>query len=83
MYVAYFLKTLFLFYPKKIDKNKQIIFFWENKFFFLNLKFLKFFCNLVKSLDATTASKPNFYYIVYDMILIGKWCFAGILILGN
>ena len=29
---------------------------------------LKNFFNLVKSLGAITASKPNFYYIVYDMI---------------
>ena len=31
-----------------------------------NLFFFFFFCNLVKSFDANTASKPNFYYIVYD-----------------
>ena len=35
--------------------------------YFLNLKILKNFYNMVKPLGATTASKPNFYYIVYDI----------------
>ena len=34
------------------------------------LKNLKKFYNLVKPFGATTTSKPNFYYIVYDMIYI-------------
>ena len=40
---------------------------------FINLKITeekdkyKKLCNLVQPLGATTASKPNFYYIVYDI----------------
>ena len=33
-------------------------------------KILKNFYNLVQPLGATTASMPNFYYTVYDMIYI-------------
>ena len=42
-----------------IGEEKLYIFFKSK-----NLK--KKLCNLVKSLSATTASKPNFYCIVYD-----------------
>ena len=44
------------------DKNKNCIYFF--------LKISKNLCNLVKTLGTTTASKPNFCYIVYDMIYI-------------
>ena len=45
---------------EKVKNKKYIsIFFKKN---------LKKFCNLVKSLGITTISKPNFYYIVYDLL---------------
>ena len=44
------------------DKNKK------NIYLFLKKKNLKKFCNLVKSLGITTISKPNFYYIIYDLL---------------
>ena len=55
-------------YMKNLDFNNQIKIFinleiiGEEKLYiyFLNIKILKKFCNLVKPLDATTASKPNF-----------------------
>ena len=30
---------------------------------------------MVKPLGATMISKPNFYYIVYDIIFGVQWCF--------
>ena len=33
----------------------------------ISLKIYKNFCNLVKSFCVITASKPNFYYIIYDI----------------
>ena len=41
------------------DKKKNYI------YIFLNLK--KKNCNLVKPFGTTLVSKPNFYYIVYDL----------------
>ena len=59
---------------KNLDCNQVNIFInleiiREKKLYIyiLNLKFLKNFYNMVKSLGATTVSKLNFYYIVYDM----------------
>ena len=43
------------------DKNKKIYIYFLKKN-------IKKFCNLVKSLSITTISKPNFYYIVYDLL---------------
>ena len=43
------------------DKNKKKLYIY----FFLNLK--KKNCNLVKPFGTTLVSKPNFYYIVYDL----------------
>ena len=43
--------------------NLEII--GEEKIISIFKKNLINFCNLVKPLSATTASKPNFYYIVY------------------
>ena len=44
------------------DKNKK-----KNDIYFL--KILKKLCNLVKPLGTITASKPNFYYITYDIYI--------------
>ena len=45
-------------------------------YIFLNLKIKKKkFYNMVKPLGATTTSKPNFYYIVNDIIFGVQWCF--------
>ena len=38
--------------------------------FFLKSKNLKHFCNMMKLIDITTASKSNFYYIIYDIDLV-------------
>ena len=50
------------------DKNKK------NYIYFLKKKIFKKLCNLVMPLDANTASKPNFYYIVYDIynLIVGR-----------
>ena len=32
---------------------------------------------MVKLLGATMKSKPNFYYIVYDIIFRIQWCFES------
>ena len=40
------------------DKNKKKI-----------ISIFKKLCNLVKSLGTITASKPNFYYITYDIYI--------------
>ena len=45
----------------KIFINLEII---GEEIFFLNLKFFKNLCNLVKPIATTTTSKPNFYYIL-------------------
>ena len=55
---------------KNLDCNQIMIFInldiiGEEKLY-LFLK--RIFYNLMKLLGATTISKPNFYYIVYDMI---------------
>ena len=42
------------------DKNK-------NKLYIYFLKSKKKNCNLVKPFGTTLVSKPNFYYIVYDL----------------
>ena len=47
-----------------IGEEKLYIFFLKSK----NLKKKKKICNLVKLLGVTTTSKPNFYYIVYDIL---------------
>ena len=49
----------YIYLLKKFIKISAIL------FFFLRIKY---FCNLGKPFDATATSKPNFYYIVYDMI---------------
>ena len=65
---------------KNLDRNQIKIFInleiiGEEKLYIniyiyiLNLKILKNFYNMVKPLGATTASKPNFYYIVYDIYI--------------
>ena len=41
----------------------------EEKYIYFYKKIYKNFYNLVKPLGATTVSKPNFYYIVYDMYI--------------
>ena len=43
-----------------IEEEKYIYFFFK--------KIYKNSCNLVKSLGTTTTFKPNFYYIVYDIL---------------
>ena len=45
------------------DKNKKKLYIYI--YIFLNLK--KKNCNLVKPFGTTLVSKPNFYYIVYDL----------------
>ena len=56
----------------KILINLEII--GEEKLYIFFLKIIKSkkkkkkICNLVKLLGATMASKPNFYYIVYDIL---------------
>ena len=52
------IKIFYLLQDKKI-KTKNYIYFKK--------KIYKNFCILVKSLGATPASKPYFYYIVYDV----------------
>ena len=47
-----------------IGEKNCLYFFLKSK----NLKKKKKICNLVKLLGTTTASKPNFYYIVYDIL---------------
>ena len=61
---------------KNLDCNQRKIFInlkiiREEKLYtyFLNLKILKNFYNMVKLLGTTTAFKPNFYYIVYDLFI--------------
>ena len=45
------------------DKNKKIITIFLKKIY-------KKLCILIKPLGITTTFKPNFYYIVYDMICV-------------
>ena len=45
---------------EKVKNKKYISIFFKKNF--------KKICNLVKSLGITTISKPNFYYIVYDLL---------------
>ena len=52
----------------KILINLEIIGEEKLYIFFLKIFKKKKICNLVKLLGTITASKPNFYYIVYDMI---------------
>ena len=47
----------------KIIREEEIS---TKKIILIFLKFLKYFCNLMQPLSATTVSKLNFYYIVYD-----------------
>ena len=47
-------------------KNLEII-GKKKLYILLKSKNFKNFCNIMKPFGATTASKPNFYYIVYDM----------------
>ena len=59
---------------KNLDYNQIKIFInleiigEEKLYIFFKSKNINKFYNLVKSLGATTASKLNFYYIVYDMM---------------
>ena len=53
--------------------NLEII--WEEKLYiyiyiYLKSKNLKRFCNMMKLIGITTMSKPNFYYITYDIDLV-------------
>ena len=48
-------------------KEEKLYIYIYIYFFFFKFKNLKNLYNLIKSLSATTTSKPNFYYIVYDV----------------
>ena len=61
---------------KNLDCNQIKIFInleiigEESLYIYIYIKFkkiLKKICTLEKPLDATMVSKPNFYYIVYDL----------------
>ena len=61
---------------KNLDCNQIKIFInleiigEEKLYIYIYIKFKNFFkkiCTLKKPLDATMVSKPNFYYIVYDL----------------
>ena len=80
------MKTQLLLYPKTFKKKKKKLIRTKVKVYFINLeiigkeklyiflksKNLKNFCNMVKPLGTTMASKPNLYYILLydDMIYI-------------
>ena len=53
-----------IFINLEIIEEEKLYIFLKSK----NLKKKKNFYHLVKSLGTTMASKPNFYYIVYDIM---------------
>ena len=67
MHVAYFVKTLTIILSKEIEKKKKKQEVVVNHYL-KNCFYLKYCYNMVKSFGITMASKPNFYYIVYDLV---------------
>ena len=61
-----------------IGEKKLYIYIFKKKKKFKHLIFFFIFYNMVKSLGATTVSKPNFYYIIiYDIVkLTHNICFC-------
>ena len=67
MHVAYFVKILTVILTKEIEKKKKKQKVVVNHYL-KNCFYLKYCYNMVKSFGITMASKPNFYYIVYDSV---------------
>ena len=67
MHIAYFVKTLTIILSKEIEKKKKKTRSCCQPLL-KNCFYLKYCYNLVKSFGTIIASKPNFYYIVYDSV---------------